>query len=88
MNKIYLLKISQVDANLNINVVFSDYNNNTDLHIAVTTSQGTIVEYDSHGLRKHVNNDKGKSWEQCLVVESVPEAWWDYWDEVLSKVDS
>lgn len=67
-------------------VVGSDYNNNTDLHIAVTTSQGVVVEFDSHGLRRHMNNETRNSWEQSLVLESIPEAWWDYWDEVLSKV--
>lgn len=64
----------------------SDYNNNTDLHIAVTTSTGIIVEFDSHGLRQHSLNDSRSPWEQSLVVESIPEAWWDFWDEILFKV--
>jgi len=64
----------------------NDYNNNTDLHIAVTTSQGMIVEFDSHGLRTHdVNVETKKSWRQCLVVETIPEAWHEFWDEVLIK---
>lgn len=64
----------------------SDYNNNTDLHIGVTTSQGIIVEFDRHGLRRHTPTEKKSLWEQSLVVETVPEAWWDYWDETLTKV--
>jgi hypothetical protein len=64
----------------------SDYNNNTDLHIAVTNSQGIIVEFDRHGLRRHMPKDGNSQWEQSLVVESVPEAWYDFWDEILSKV--
>lgn len=68
-------------------VYFSDYNNQTDLHIAVTTSSGTIVEFDRHGLRRHAPKDFNKSlWEQSLLVESVPEPWYDHWDDVLSKV--
>lgn len=68
------------------NFFSSDYNNNTDLHIAVTTSQGIIVEFDRHGLRRHTPKDNKSSWEQSLVVESIPEAWWEYFDEVLAKV--
>ncbi|CRK94982.1 CLUMA_CG008470, isoform A [Clunio marinus] len=64
----------------------NDYNNNTDLHIAVTTSQGVIVEFDRHGLRQHESHDENSSWEQSLVVTNVSEAWWDYWDEILSKI--
>ncbi|CAO1425564.1 unnamed protein product [Diamesa tonsa] len=64
----------------------NDYNNQTDLHIAVTTSSGTIVEFDRHGLRRHAPKDFNKSlWEQSLLVESVPEPWYDHWDDVLSK---
>lgn len=64
----------------------SDYSNNNNLHIAVTTSQGTIVEFDSHGLSWHEPKEDESLWEQSLVVRSVSEAWWDYWDEILSKV--
>lgn len=67
-------------------LLLSDYNNNTDLHIAVTTSQGVIVEFDRHGLRRHTPKDSKSSWEQSLVVESLPEAWWEYFDDVLVKV--
>jgi maltodextrin utilization protein YvdJ len=64
----------------------SDYNNKTDLHIALTTSQGTIVEFDRHGLRRHVTHDNKSLWEQSLVVETVSEAWYEHWDETLAKV--
>jgi Domain of unknown function (DUF4796) len=64
----------------------SDYNNKTDLHIALTTSQGVIVEFDKHGLRRHTTRDGMSLWEQSLVVKTVSEAWYDHWDETLSKV--
>lgn len=63
----------------------SDYNNTTDLHIAVTTSNGCIVEFDRQGLRRH-RTDRLGEWGQCLFVNDVPEAWYDYWDEVLIQV--
>lgn len=65
---------------------YSDYNNKTDLHIALTTSQGIIVEFDKHGLRRHTTRDGLSQWEQSLVVESVPEPWYDHWDDTLAKV--
>lgn len=66
--------------------LISDYNNSTDLHIAVTTSQGLIVEFDRNGLRRHTPKGNKSLWEQSLVVETIPEAWWDFWDEMLSEV--
>lgn len=65
----------------------SDYNNKTDLHIALTTSQGIIVEFDRHGLRRHVPRDSNSLWEQSLIVESVSEAWLEHWDETLAMVN-
>ena len=41
-----------------------DYNNKSNLHIAVTDSLGEVVEFDQHGLRR----DRGEAWMQCLVV--------------------
>ena len=41
-----------------------DYNNKSNLHIAVTDSQGEVVEYDQTGLRR----DRSEAWQQCLVV--------------------
>ncbi|KAG5670220.1 hypothetical protein PVAND_000498 [Polypedilum vanderplanki] len=64
----------------------NDYNNKTDLHIALTTSQGIIVEFDRHGLKRHLTRDGKSLWEQSLVVESVSEAWWHHWDEILAKM--
>ncbi|XP_075152352.1 uncharacterized protein LOC142226314 [Haematobia irritans] len=63
----------------------NDYNNTTDLHIAVTTSTGCVVEFDRHGLRRHRTNDMS-DWWQCLLVGDVPEPWYDYWDQVLFEV--
>lgn len=63
----------------------SDYNNTTDLHIAVTTSTGCVVEFDRHGLRRH-RTDNMSEWWQCLLVGDVPEPWYDYWDQVLFEV--
>jgi len=51
----------------------------------LTTSQGIIVEFDRHGLRRHTS-PKDSKWEQSLLVESLPESWHDYWDEVLAEV--
>lgn len=62
----------------------NDYNNQTDLHIAVTTSTGVIVEFDRHGLRRHIPKDFSL-WEQSLLVEKAPEAWFDHWDDILAK---
>lgn len=67
-------------------ILLSDYNNKTDLHIALTTSQGIIVEFDRHGLRRHVSREGMSAWEQSLVVETVSEAWLEHWDETLAKV--
>lgn len=49
------------------NKTFSDYYNSMDLHIGVTTSTGTIVEFDKQGLRKHRSNH----WNQCLLLDQV-----------------
>ena len=42
----------------------ADYNNKSNLHIAVTDSSGDVVEFDQSGLRK----DRSEDWLQCLVV--------------------
>ncbi|XP_036328942.1 uncharacterized protein LOC118741174 [Rhagoletis pomonella] len=65
----------------------NDYNNSTDLHIAVTTSTGCVVEFDRHGLRRHrADNTRMTEWWQCLLVGDVPEPWYDYWDEILQQI--
>ncbi|XP_037960486.1 uncharacterized protein LOC119689676 [Teleopsis dalmanni] len=63
----------------------NDYNNATDLHIAVTTSTGCIVEFDQHGLQRK-RADNMPIWWQCLLVGNVPEPWYDYWDQVLLQI--
>uniref|UniRef100_A0A1B0ABE8 MKRN2 opposite strand protein n=1 Tax=Glossina pallidipes TaxID=7398 RepID=A0A1B0ABE8_GLOPL len=63
----------------------NDYNNSTDLHIAVTTSTGCVVEFDRYGLRRH-RIDNLSEWWQCLLVGDVPEPWYDYWDQILLQV--
>ncbi|KAH8413385.1 hypothetical protein KR009_010471 [Drosophila setifemur] len=64
----------------------NDYNNATDLHIAVTTSGGDIVEFDRVGLRRHRRDDNPQEWRQSLLVGDVPEPWHDFWDEVLQQI--
>ncbi|KAH8289903.1 hypothetical protein KR018_002770 [Drosophila ironensis] len=64
----------------------NDYNNATDLHIAVTTSGGDIVEFDRIGLRRHRHDDNPPEWRQSLLVGDVPEPWHDFWDEVLQQI--
>lgn len=64
----------------------SDYSNATDLHIAVTTSGGDIVEFDRDGLQRHRRDDNPRDWWQSLLVGDVPEPWHYYWDEVLEQV--
>lgn len=66
--------------------VHSDYSNATDLHIAVTTSGGDIVEFDRHGLQRHRRDDNPCDWWQSLLVGDLPEPWYDYWDEMLEQV--
>ncbi|VEN43862.1 unnamed protein product [Callosobruchus maculatus] len=60
----------------------NDYFNSTDLHIGVTTSEGTIVEFDRHGLRKH----RSDQWGQCLLLEQVASFWSEHWDSTLERV--
>ncbi|EDW11528.1 uncharacterized protein Dmoj_GI17189, isoform B [Drosophila mojavensis] len=64
----------------------NDYSNATDLHIAVTTSGGDIVEFDRDGLRRHRREDNPRDWWQSLLVGDVPEPWHYYWDEVLEQI--
>ncbi|KAH8391091.1 hypothetical protein KR215_006558, partial [Drosophila sulfurigaster] len=64
----------------------NDYSNATDLHIAVTTSAGDIVEFDRYGLRRHRRDDNPRDWRQSLLVGDLPEPWHDYWDEILEQI--
>ncbi|GLV41497.1 uncharacterized protein CBL_06727 [Carabus blaptoides fortunei] len=60
----------------------NDYYNSMDLHIGVTTSTGTIVEFDRHGLRRHRSSD----WDQCLLLDQAAGPWAEHWDNVLLQV--
>lgn len=60
--------------------------NSKDLHIGVTTSSGAIVEFDRNGLRSHSTKQGQSAWAQSLLVEQVPEAWFDHWDSILGEV--
>lgn len=60
----------------------NDYYNSMDLHIGVTTSTGTIVEFDKNGLRKHRSNN----WNQCLLLDQVSSPWREHWDTTLWQV--
>lgn len=64
----------------------SDYFNSTDLHIGLTTSTGVIVEFDQRGLRKTFDKTAKCPWAQSLLVDGVPEAWMEHWDEILLSV--
>ncbi|XP_055838436.1 MKRN2 opposite strand protein [Episyrphus balteatus] len=61
----------------------NDYNNSMDLHIGVTTSHGSIVEFDRNGLQRRSDNN---AWWQCLLVGDVPDPWHDLWDDVLMQI--
>lgn len=61
----------------------NDYKVSMDLHIAVTTSTGDVIEYDQGGLHKN----RTAQWNQCLVVKQLPsEPWTELWDSTLSVV--
>lgn len=53
-----------------------------DLHIGVTTSTGTIVEFDKNGLRRHRNGQ----WGQCLLLDQATSPWREHWDNTLLQV--
>jgi len=70
----------------------ADYTNKSHLHIAITDSQGDVVEFDQGG----VHRDRTTDWGQCLVVglaESEPLVadmvgdpdWGEYWDLCLGR---
>lgn len=63
-------------------LLYSDYYNSMDLHIGVTTSSGTIVEFDKNGLRRHRSNQ----WGQCLLLDQASTPWIEHWDNVLMQV--
>uniref|UniRef100_A0A182NXB7 MKRN2 opposite strand protein-like C-terminal domain-containing protein n=1 Tax=Anopheles dirus TaxID=7168 RepID=A0A182NXB7_9DIPT len=70
------------------NTPVSSFQNTNNLHIGLTSSLGTIVEFDVNGLirtppKAVVAEDE---WNQCLIIAQVPESWYDRWDEVLEQV--
>lgn len=71
----------------------SSFQNQNNLHIGLTSSNGTIYEFDVKGLVKTPFNNrtvalKDESWDQCLVIAQVPESWYDRWDEVLEQIST
>lgn len=72
---------------------YSSFQNQNNLHIGLTSSNGTIYEFDVKGLVKTPFNNrtvalKDESWDQCLVIAQVPESWYDRWDEVLEQIST
>lgn len=66
----------------------NDYFNAMNLHIGITASNGTIYEFDQTGLHKTLSNQSDTSqWSQSLVVETVPEPWYERWDHVLREIE-
>lgn len=65
----------------------SNFQNSVNLHIALTDSCGSIVEFDSPGLlwTPARNVDKAQ-WRQCVLIMQVPEAWYAEWDQTLRNV--
>lgn len=71
----------------------SDYYNSKDLHIGVTNSQGSVVEFSEEGIqgldsitKKWSNCETSADWDQCLLLEQFDELWNEIWDSVLLKV--
>nr|CAD7422055.1 unnamed protein product [Timema poppensis] len=62
----------------------NDYPSCKDLHIAVTSANGQVVEFDSAGLQ-HGRTDM---WQQCLVVKGASRPWTEHWDRTLQEVSS
>lgn len=60
----------------------NDYLNSKDLHIAVTSSSGSVVEFDKGGLQFH----QTELWKQCLVICGASGPWLDHWDTVLKQI--
>lgn len=65
----------------------SNFKNSTNLHIALTDSCGSIVEFDRPGLLWTLSKQVDKAqWKQCLLIMQVPEAWYAEWDRTLRKI--
>ncbi|XP_058452912.1 MKRN2 opposite strand protein [Malaya genurostris] len=64
-----------------------DFQNSINLHIALTDSKGSIVEFDASGLICTKAKQVDKSlWGQCLVVADVPDSWFYHWDCTLLRM--
>lgn len=71
-----------------------DYTNKSNLHIAITNSDGNIFEFDRGGLRC----DRPEEWNSCLVLDLGDDPllqdivedpdWGEYWDLCLDKTYS
>lgn len=59
-----------------------DYKVSDDLHIGVTDSNGTVLEYDTCGL---IQNDILK-WTDCAAIRFIPESWETFWDQILLEI--
>lgn len=60
-----------------------DFENSSDLHIAVTRANGDLVEFNVPGLQELSSSESNKEWSNCLVIETVPPNWHSLWDEKL-----
>lgn len=66
----------------------TDYKNKSNLHIALTTSKGFVIEYDNKG----VHRDRTLDWNRCIVIDNFgpldicrdPD-WGEYWDFCLDE---
>lgn len=63
----------------------NDFYNSMDLHIGVTTSRGSVIEFDKRGLSV---SSAAIEWNQSLIVDTVPEPWYDHWDSVLDAMNT
>ncbi|XP_071453899.1 MKRN2 opposite strand protein [Hetaerina americana] len=64
----------------------NDYLNSKDLHIAVTSSSGVVVEFDRSGLQQHLDGD---AWKQCIVLNDENahlEMNKERWDDTLIRI--
>lgn len=52
------------------------------MHIGITKSDGTVVEFDENG----VNQSKISKWNRCLVLYESLESWHDYWDAAIEEL--
>lgn len=64
----------------------NDYFNSMDLHIGVTTSRGGVVEFDKRGLTVGTASNAWNAWNQSLIVDAVPEPWYEHWDQILDAM--